>query len=55
HCLQISEDCLLQHIQREHYQACVGCTNFPHESSESGSLEDDSEEDLGSDMEKENL
>jgi hypothetical protein len=23
HCLQISEDCLLQHIQREHYQAVI--------------------------------
>jgi hypothetical protein len=30
-------------------------TNFPHESSESGSLEDDSEADLGSDVEEENL
>ncbi|CAB4023481.1 Hypothetical predicted protein [Paramuricea clavata] len=34
---------------------CVGCTNCPHESSESGSLKDDSEDDLGSDMEEENL
>jgi hypothetical protein len=23
HCFQISEDCLLQHIQREHHQAVI--------------------------------
>ena len=33
---------------------CVGCTNSPHKSSESGSVEDDSNDDLDSDLEEEN-
>jgi hypothetical protein len=65
-CSTLRYSCKKANNQCNEIYQCVGCTNCPHESSESGStmyllikcfwyLEDDSEDDLGSDIEEENL
>ena len=54
-CSTLRYSCKKANNQCNEMCQCVGCTNFPHESSESGRIEDDSEDDLGSYMEEENL